>query len=56
MDESFIEDVEDQQYESKRTAIKETTKSFWVSSHGKILVVWTLTVTFVAVIYILMPS
>ena len=56
MDESLIEDDGEEAHESKRAAIKQKTKSFWASSRGKILVVWTLTFTFIAVIYVLMPS
>ena len=56
MEESFIEDDGEENYESKRAAIKHKTKSFWASSRGRILVVWTLTFTLIAAIYFMMPS
>ena len=46
----------DQSPESKSAALKQTTKSFWASSRGKILLVWTLTATIIAVVYAMMPN
>lgn len=55
-EDSFVTDSQQQSLQSKRDALKLKTKSFWASSRGKIAIVWSLTLTVILAIYIMIPG